>query len=78
MQGADFVELFVDIFCGEIMVYFFHTTFVFSKAPLLLLLLEPTLSLVRVLPLDARLNLVRVVATDLVWNPDSDIRLQLE
>jgi hypothetical protein len=56
-----------------------HTTFVFFKSSgLLLLLLEPTLSLVRVLPLDARLSLVRVAAADLVWNPDSDIRLQLE
>jgi hypothetical protein len=54
-----------------------HTTFVFSKA-LALLLLEPTLSLVRVLPLDSRLSSVRVAAADLVSNPDSDIRLQLE
>jgi hypothetical protein len=44
-----------------------HTTFVFSKSSaLLLLLLEPTLSL------------VRVADANLVWNPDSDIRLQLE
>ncbi len=50
----------------------------FKSSGLLLLLLEPTLSLVRVLPLDARLSLVRVAAADLVWNPDSDIRLRLE
>ncbi len=56
-----------------------HTTFVFSKAlAFSLLLLEPTLSLVRVLPLDSRLSLVWVAAADLVWNPDLDIRLQLE
>jgi len=56
-----------------------HTTFVFSKAlAFSLLLLKPTLSLVRVLPLDSRLSSVRVAATDLVSNPDSDIRLQLE
>ncbi len=55
------------------------TTFVFSKAlAFWLLLLEPTLSLVRVLPLDSRLSSVRVAAADLVWNPDSDIRLQFE
>jgi hypothetical protein len=50
----------------------------FKSFSLLLLLLEPTLSLVRVLPLDARLSLVRVATADLVWNPDSDIKLQLE
>jgi hypothetical protein len=56
-----------------------HTTFVFSKAlAFSLLLLEPTLSLVRVLPLDSRLSSVRVAATDLVSNSDSDIRLQIE
>jgi len=38
----------------------------FRSSALLLLLLEPTLSL------------VRVAAANLVWNPDSDIRLQLE
>ncbi len=53
--------------------------FCFSKSSgLLLLLLEPTLSLVRVLLLDLRLSWVQVVVADLVWNPDSDIRLQLE
>jgi hypothetical protein len=57
----------------------FHTTFVFSKAPAFFLLLpEPTLSLVRVLLLNARISLVRVAAADLVLNPDLDIRLQLE
>ncbi len=50
----------------------------FKSSGLLLLLLEPTLSLVRVLPLDSRLSLVQVVAADLVWNLDSDIKLQLE
>ncbi len=56
-----------------------HTTFFFSKAlAFSLLLLEPTLSLVRVLPLDSRLSSVRVAAADLVSNPDLDIRLQLE
>ncbi len=50
----------------------------FKSSGLLLLLLEPTLSLVRVLLLDARLSLVQVAAADLVWNLDSDIRLQLE
>jgi len=38
----------------------------FKSSALLLLLLEPTLSL------------VRVADANLVWNPDSDIRLQLE
>jgi hypothetical protein len=62
------------------MVYLsIYTTFVFSKAlAFSLLLLEPTLSLVRVPPLDSRLSSVRVAAADLVSNPDSDIRLQLE
>jgi hypothetical protein len=51
----------------------------FVESPgLFLLLLEPTLSLVRVLLLDARVSLVRVAAADLVLNPDSDIKLQLE
>jgi hypothetical protein len=50
----------------------------FKSSGLLLLLLEPTVSLVRVLPLDARLSLVQVAAADLVWNPDFDIKLQLE
>ncbi len=50
----------------------------FKSSGLLLLLLEPTLSLVRVLPLDARLSLVQVATADLVWNLDSDIKLQLE
>jgi len=48
------------------------------SSDLFLLLLEPTLSLVRVLFLDARVSLVPVAAADLVSNPDSDIRLQLE
>jgi hypothetical protein len=53
--------------------------FCFLKSSgLLLLLLEPTLSLVRVLLLDSRLSLVQVATADLVWNLDSDIRLQLE
>ncbi len=52
--------------------------FFFKSSGLFLLLLEPTLSLVRVLLLDARLSLVRVAAADLVLNPDLDIRLQLE
>jgi hypothetical protein len=43
----------------------YYVCFCRSSA-LLLLLLEPTLSL------------VRVAAANLVWNPDSDIRLQLE
>ncbi len=47
----------------------------FKSSGLLLLLLEPTFSLVRVLLLDSRLSSVRVAAADLVWNPDSDIRL---
>ncbi len=56
-----------------------HTTFVFSKAlAFSLLLLKPTLSLVRVLPLDSRVSLVPVAVADLVSNLDSDIRLQLE
>ncbi len=47
-----------------------HTTFVFSKAlAFSLLLLERTLSLVRVLPLDPRLSLVRVAAANLVFEP---------
>jgi hypothetical protein len=50
----------------------------FKSSGLLLLLLEPTLSLVRVLLLDSRLSSVRVADADLVWNPDSDIKLQLE
>ncbi len=50
----------------------------FKSSGLLLLLLEPTLNLVRVLPLDSRLSLVRVAAANLVWNPDLDTRLQLE
>ncbi len=50
----------------------------FKSSGLLLLLLEPTLSLVRALPLGSGLSLVRVATTDLVGNPDSDIRLQLE
>jgi hypothetical protein len=31
MQGADFVELFVDIFCGEIMVYLSILLLFFQK-----------------------------------------------
>jgi hypothetical protein len=50
----------------------------FKSSGLSLLLLEPTLSLVRVPPLDAKLSLVWVATADLVWNPDSNIRLQLE
>ncbi len=50
----------------------------FKSSALLLLLLEPTVSLVRVLPLDSRLSLVQVAAADLVLNPDLDIGLQLE
>jgi hypothetical protein len=50
----------------------------FKSSGLFLLLLEPTLSLVRILLLDVRVSLVRVAATDLVLNSDSDIRLQLE
>jgi len=52
--------------------------FFFESSDLFLLLLEPTLSLVRVLLLDARVSLVPVAVADLVSNPDSDIRLQLE
>jgi hypothetical protein len=61
--------------CGVLFPYYFCF---FKSSGLLLLLLEPTLNLVRVLPLDPRLSLVRVVAANLVLNPDSDIRLQLE
>jgi len=31
MQGVDFVELFVDIFCGEIMVYLSILLLFFQK-----------------------------------------------
>ncbi len=61
--------------CGVLFPYYFCF---FKSFGLLLLLLEPTLSLVRVLPLDPRLSLVRVAAANLVLNPDSDLRLQLE
>ncbi len=48
----------------------FPTYFCFFKSSgLLLLLLEPTLSLDRVLPLDLRLSLVRVAAANLVFEP---------
>jgi hypothetical protein len=50
----------------------------FKNSGLFLLLLELTLSLVRVLLLDARLSLVRVAAANLILNPDLDMRLQLE
>jgi hypothetical protein len=52
--------------------------FFFKSSGLFLLLLEPTLSLVRVLLLDAKVSLVQVATVDLVLNLDSDIRLQLE
>jgi hypothetical protein len=52
------------------MVFFFPTYFCFFKSSgLLLLLLEPTLDLVRVLPLDPRLSSVRVAAANLVFEP---------
>jgi hypothetical protein len=74
MQDANFVELFVErlwYICPYYICFF-------KSSGLFLLLLEATLSLVRVLLLDARLSLVRVAAADLVLNPDLDIRLQLE
>jgi hypothetical protein len=55
-----------------------YTICFFESSDLFLLLLEPTLSLVRVLLLDARVSLVPVTAADLVLNLDSDIRQQLE
>jgi hypothetical protein len=66
-------------FCAERLWYTcpYYICF-FTSSGLLLLLLEPTLSLVRVLPLESRLSSVRVAAADLVWNPDSHIRLQLK
>jgi hypothetical protein len=76
MQDPDFVELSVHNFFVERLWYTCpYYNFFFKSSGLWLLLLPPTLSLVRVLPLDSRLSSVQVAAADLVLNPDSDIGL---
>jgi hypothetical protein len=68
----------VDIFCGEIMVYLSVLLLFFQKLRPFNYASRTNIEIGSVMLRDSRVNLVRVAAANLVSNPDSDIRLQLE